>query len=271
MLSFTIFDVGHGFCAYAVGPNGTNTLFDCGHDDEIGFRPSQYLPNKGVRIINRMVVSNYDTDHVSDFANLRRIVGIKTFFRNRTISPDQLRRLKLQGGPLSSGVEAVLQMHAGWKYPPVPADYGGVELSTYCNSYPTFTDTNNLSVVSFLEYAGLCIVYPGDLETAGWQELLKDAAFRTHLGRVDVFIASHHGRKNGYCEDVFLYCTPELILISDKGMLYESQENIYAKHARGITWNGDAQQKRFVLTTRCDGNMTLTKEPNHGFHITVGR
>src|SRR5579885_718589 len=271
MLTFTLFDVGHGFCAYAVGPNGTNTLFDCGSDDEGGFRPSQHFPSIGVRTINRMVVSNFDSDHVSDLDDFQRVVNIETFHRNRSISPEQLRTLKMQAGPLSAGMQTALRMHTDWIHPaPVPTDYAGVELLTFCNSYPAFTDTNNLSVVSFLKYAGMSIVVPGDLEAPGWKELLTHEAFRRELSQVTIFVASHHGRTTGYCEDVFKYCTPKLVLISDKEVIYDTQKHDYGKHARGVTWNNNPQNKRYVLTTRSDGPIVITKAPGQGFHARVG-
>ncbi|HEY1525427.1 MAG TPA: hypothetical protein VGH51_04245 [Candidatus Angelobacter sp.] len=123
-------------------------------------------------------------------------------------------------------------------YPNTPVDYAGVELTTFWNSYPEFTDTNNLSVVSFLQYGGSSICVTGDLERAGWESLLLRSDFREHLHSVNIFIASHHGRISGYCERVFDYCNPAIILISDKEMVYESQKCDYAKHASGITWNG---------------------------------
>jgi beta-lactamase superfamily II metal-dependent hydrolase len=270
MMRFSLFNVRHGFCALAIGPNGTNTLFDCGHDDETGFRPSLYLPAIGVQNINRMVLGNFDTDHASDLHNLKDKVTIQHFLRNRTLTPDQLRFLKMQGGPISSGIKTAISMHADYVYPDADIDYAGVTLNTFYNSYPEFTDTNNLSVVSFLHYGGSCICIPGDLECKGWERLLCNSAVCNQLGLVDIFIASHHGRITGYCEKIFEYCSPAVILISDKEMVYESQKCDYAKHARGIAWGGSATEKRFVLTTRCDGNMLITKEPNCGFHLTAG-
>ena len=62
--------------------------------------------------------------------------------------------------------------------------------------------------------------FAGDLERAGWEMLLLNAAFRRELALVRILIASHHGRENGYCEDVFSHC-------------------------------------RHVLTTRCDGHIRI--------------
>src|SRR5207247_5839525 len=64
-------------------------------------------------------------------------------------------------------------LHSDAIHPVTPIDYAGVELTTFHNSFPSFTDTNNLSVVSFLQYDNYCICIPGDMEIAGWQELLR--------------------------------------------------------------------------------------------------
>jgi len=269
MMTFFLFDVGHGFCAYAEGPNGTNTLFDCGHDEE-GFRPSVILPAAHISNVCRMVLGNFDSDHVSDLENLKKVVNIQHFIRNQSITADQLRRLKLQGGPLTGGIQTAIKMHSEYIYPNAAIDYAGVQLTTFWNSYPTFTDTNNLSVVSFLQYGASCICIPGDLEGPGWMELLKNLSFRAYLESVDIFVASHHGRKSGYCKEVFDHCHPAVILISDRDVVFESQEHVYAKHASGIMWNGSQSDKRYVLTTRCDGHMHVTKKPGEGFYISVG-
>jgi len=149
-------------------------------------------------------------------------------------------------------------MHREYIHPAIPVDYGGVDLETFCVDYPTLADTNNLSVVSFLDYGPVHIVIPGDLEKPGWNELLKNPAFTNRLRSVNIFVASHHGRQNGYCEDVFTYCHPDIILISDKEMVHDTQDHEYAKHAGGILWNESNTDRRYVLTTRCDGHMCIT-------------
>jgi hypothetical protein len=98
--------------------------------------------------------------------------------------------------------------------------------------------------------------------------LLKDAAFRQCLAKTTIFIASHHGRQNGYCEQVFDYCKPHVIVLSDKNLMHESQEHDYAKHATGIPWSN--AQTRFVLTTRCDGHIKIEKDVLGPAYITTG-
>jgi beta-lactamase superfamily II metal-dependent hydrolase len=254
-MEFHVFNVGHGFCGLLVADNGNTMLFDCGHDDN-GFRPSTYLPSQGIQSIDRFHISHFDTDHVSDLHNLRQKVIVNSIFRNPSMSATDLLREKLKGGPLANGLQSDIEMHGLYTGPIlVPPSFPGVECATFHIPYPILQDTNNLSLVTFVHYGKLHIVIPGDLEVAGWKELLKQPAFREHLARTNVFIASHHGRENGYCADVFQYCFPELVIISDTVKQYESQEHNYHAHASGVAFpNGTARK---VLTTRSDGHVSF--------------
>ncbi len=69
-MMFQILDVGHGFCGYLVADNGNVMLFDCGHKAEPEFRPSSYLLSQRCSEIQRLVITNYDEDHISDLPNL---------------------------------------------------------------------------------------------------------------------------------------------------------------------------------------------------------
>lgn len=265
-----IYNVGHGSCALLIADNNNVALFDCGHDDEIGFRPSQHLRAIGVTGVERLVISHYDEDHVSDLANLRRALPVDIVVRNRTVTPDQIRRLK--GDALTPGIQALLELTSAYtadvEHSPV---FANVEFATFYNHYPSFQDTNNLSVVSFIHHTatGTGIVLPGDIERPGWEALLADAQFRAHLGRVNIFVASHHGRENGYAERVFDYCSPDIVIVSDTAIQHDTQTNRYARHARGISWDNGAST-RYVVTTRRDGDILITTSA-HGYHIATQR
>ena len=106
-------------------------------------------------------------------------------------------------------------------------------------------------MVTFIHGPRFDVVIPGDLEVAGWRKLLENEAFKSHLGRTGIFIASHHGRESGYCPEVFDYCKPEVVVFSDSSIKYATQEmaNTYDRHATGTTFNGTP---RNVLSTRND-------------------
>jgi len=256
-VKFQINDVGHGFCAFAVAQNGNYMLFDCGHKADPENRPSVFLPELGCTAIEWYFVTNYDEDHISDLPRLRRKLPIGVLVRNGTVSAPQLRALKLEGGPITEAMESLLDMMGLYTQsvvapPPLP----GVEWNIHSNRYPEdFEDTNNLSVVTFLRMGGLSVILPGDLEAAGWQKLLLVKEFRDQLRDVNVFIASHHGREGGYCEDVFKFCHPAVIVLSDGPVQHDTQKmaSVYAAHASGITFNGELRK---VLSTRTDGTLT---------------
>jgi beta-lactamase superfamily II metal-dependent hydrolase len=111
-----IFDVGHGSAALAIADNNNLLMLDCGHDDE-GFRPSMYLPQRW-RAVQQFIASHYDSDHVSDLAALRARMPIERMLSNPTIPVQEIRRLKMQEGPLRPGMAALLEMKSNFS--PMP-------------------------------------------------------------------------------------------------------------------------------------------------------
>lgn len=255
-MRFEILNVEHGFCAYAVGSDGGVLLFDCGHGTVN--RPSTYLPARGISSIRRFFVTNYDEDHISDLLAVRRNLNIEVLTRNPSMTSAQIRSLK--SPPISPAMNELLGM--------VDSFTGGVsphQLESTClqvwifhNDYPTFTDTNNLSLLTFLDVGGVSFVLGGDLERAGWLSLLQNPQVQGLLKRVNVFIASHHGREGGYCPGVFDYCKPRLIVMSDGPIQHDTQlmANTYAQHASGELFSTRlGQETRKVVTTRKDGSI----------------
>jgi beta-lactamase superfamily II metal-dependent hydrolase len=260
-----IFDVGHGSAALVIADNSNIVLFDCGHDNE-GFRPSAYLPQRW-RAVQQFVVSHYDNDHVSDLAELRSKMPIERLLSNPTITVDEIRRLKLMEGPLRPGMAALLEMKSGFGAVVNEADLAGITIPFFYNSYAQFKDMNNLSIVAFIKYEDFCIIFPGDIERDGWLEMLKRPDFRGYLGQVNVFVASHHGRENGYCEEVFQYCKPDIVVISDKNLQHDTQEHCYDSHAKGMDFSRSG--RRFVLTTRSDGHITIEKTTGKPYTVSI--
>jgi beta-lactamase superfamily II metal-dependent hydrolase len=258
MFRLTIFNVGHGFCAYVTTPGGADILFDCGYDDDLQFYPSTYFSDRNISRIHNLTISHFDQDHICDLENLRESIEFESLFRNKSIPVEFLEKQKKEEGGITSAMNSAIQMHSSFTAPlSALPDYGGVQVRRFYNDYPMFTDMNNLSVVTFLEFEGCGIVVPGDLDKPGWKALLKNASFCECLRRTNYFIASHHGRTEGYCEEVFSYCAPSLIILSDKSIIHKSQEHDYTKHASGLPDNGGGTRR--ILTTRSDGHICIEK------------
>ena len=255
-MKFEILNVEHGFCAYAVGRDGRVVLFDCGHSSTM--RPASCLLSQGIRSIHHFFVTNYDEDHISDLISVRQQLPIEILTRNASLTSSQIRSLKT--APISPAMEELLAMvdHYTGEVAPDQCDPEGLQVQIFHNDYPTFSDTNNLSLLAFVDVNDVRFALGGDLETEGWTELLKTPGVKDGLRRVDVFVASHHGRQSGYCSEVFDYCKPEVIVMSDGPIRHGTQEmsSVYARHASGVNFNNAGRSEpRKVLTTRKDGHI----------------
>jgi len=145
------------------------------------------------------------------------------------------------------------------KVPQEQLEPPGIQVKTFWNCYPAFKDTNNLSLLTFLTIGGVTFVLPGDLERQGWLELLKKRVVCTQLRQANIIIASHHGRESGYCKEVFDYCKPSLVVMSDGPIQHDTQKmaSTYGEHATGawFTHRQRGREWRKVVTTRNDGNI----------------
>lgn len=255
-MRFEILNVEHGFCAYAVGSDGGILLFDCGHGP--ANRPSTYLPARGITSIRRFFVTNYDEDHISDLLAVRKNLYLEVLTRNTSMTSAQIRSLKTP--PISPAMNELLSMVDTFTggVTAEQLEPAGLQVWMFHNDYPSFTDTNNLSLLTFLDVGHVSFVLGGDLERPGWLKLIEIPHVQGLLKRVDVFVASHHGRESGYCREVFDYCKPRLVVMSDGPVQYDTQlmASGYAQHASGeLFTTPSGQETRKVVTTRKDGNI----------------
>jgi hypothetical protein len=100
-------------------------------------------------------------------------------------------------------------------------------------------------------------MFPGDLERAGFLALLNRDDFKQALRETNVYVAAHHGRASGCCEEAAALLTKVFyVVISDTYHQYETQNTLafYGKIAKGGPFRGT---HRSVLTTRRDGEITF--------------
>jgi beta-lactamase superfamily II metal-dependent hydrolase len=273
-----IWDVEHGACAMLHptfnGVAGRLAMIDSGCTKH--WHPSRYIRNELNRqVLDYLFITNADQDHLSDLNGLWDYgINVPTLYRNRRVSPADLRLIKLlQCGTLTNDIERFLSIHetyTGAVTYPFDTSMGGITVRTFQNSYPAFTDTNNLSLVVFFKFAGFKILFPGDMEKDGWEALIERQDFRDELAGTTVLCASHHGRDNGFCDDIFNYCTPQAVVISDKPIMYETQRTV--PDYRAVTPDDGVVvrttgKRRHVLTTRRDGHITFIVRPNGNYFI----
>lgn len=258
-----IFNVEHGACALLTLPT-KRILIDCGHNASIPWYVGTHLRRMGVQEIERMIVTNLDEDHVSGFPNLlAEGITVNSLFSNDSVKPDDILHLKSETG-VGNGIAALVS----WLKTSVPlglvqraAMFPGVTFEYFRHNYPQFDDENNLSLVVNLTIHGYSFLFCGDMECQGFRLLLAtNSRFRQVLPTVQVLMASHHGRDNGICKEMFdVYgCKPHLVVISDENKKYGSQETngYYAEKCRGVVCSDGRLRK--VLTTRKHGEINFS-------------
>ena len=263
-----------------VGAEGSPlAVIDCGHNGTTGWRPGNFLRSRlGRTHVDYLLITNVDQDHISDLANMIRSgISIGVLVSNAQVSPETLRRVKLGCGPLTADTETYLAMRTGGGPPgsgtPFNLAMGGFSLQQFCHDATLFNNTNDQSSVFFLSYGPFKMLFPGDLEKAGWRAHLANPSFKRELMSTTILVASHHGRENGFCEDVFDFLHPQAVVISDKSVVHGSQEmvpdyrQIVGGHGIQLT---NEMTRRHVLTTRRDGDIVFSiLDGNGNYQVTT--
>jgi beta-lactamase superfamily II metal-dependent hydrolase len=276
VLLIRVFDVEHGACTMLTSSaTGRLAMIDSGDNATTGWRPSVYIRQTLSRSeLDFLFVTNADQDHLSDLEGLwDQGVKVTTLYRNKSPNPTTLRAIKEEQCELSKDIERYLMIHESYNVPATltfDGSMGGATCKTFANSYPEFVDTNNLSLAVFVKYGPFKMLFPGDLEDDGWEKHLRNPAFIEELKGTTILMASHHGRDSGFCADLFRHFVPQAVVISDKPIIYETQETVPDYRAvvdqTGIVVSGQTQ-RRHVLTTRRDGDILFQVFPNGDYNV----
>lgn len=261
MLDIKIFDVDHGFCAAVSTSDHHTILIDFGYGTRSGFNPSHHLLKQQCTSLDCLIIPAYGKEHLAGLSNFLRqtlIDGLAVHFlvANPSLNADQFHELDLANQRFSN----VLTTDRNSRCPQISQTMKihGIDFSFFWNNYPDFQDAHNLSLVTFVSYRDIKIIFPSDLEIAGWRSLLKDGDFCNRLRHVNIFVAANHGREESYCPEVFDYCKPEIVIISNELNQPTSPNMLdqYLNHARGCS---DSICDHKLLTTRDHGTIIISK------------
>lgn len=266
-LEIRIWDVNHGCSTWIKLPNNENALLDCGNNSN--FSPFKHLKFVwGIQDLKYLIISHPHLDHISDLINVD-IMPPKILIRNPSI-PMTFLEENLNNEMYSGIFDKYLQIHKRYsgevpdsQNPKYPFNNGGVEIHNYYLTDQS-DDLNDYSLVTFIKYGDFCFASGGDLTTNGWLRLINkyenDSVFSSLLKSITIFQASHHGRQEGFSSDLFKYCKPKLVLISDKEVQNTSVTPLFCEVTEGWLVTDEVTQlqaTRHVLTTRKDGRIKL--------------
>jgi len=272
-MDILIFNVGLGQCIFFYPRNSPDygMMIDCGSTEQ--FNPvvflinNHYLPydrSVGKYLLSNLTLTNYDHDHFSGLPYLRNNVKINNVHFPKNLTSAEIIRLKPVVTEALLEVTDILDKYTG-----VAIDYNPpfVKHCFYLEKTPnTAIDTNQLSQLVFVTYKGTTICVPGDMTSPAWEKHLLNNRIQNLLAMTNIFIASHHGREDGYNEKIFYYCKPECIILSDTHIKHDTQQGmaqLYGSKVNGngiYFFNGKTLDVRKTLTTRNDGHICIRIE-----------
>ncbi len=281
-MKFITYDVEHGSCHVLRIPNESEDvmMFDAGSKED--FSPAVHLKTSwGISKLRWLHLSHLDSDHLTDISKIAEMWESPAITTLDYPSVSESTILLHHNNELPAPIEVFYEFRKrfGGHVPSLGHegyDWGGVRFATFQNSEAHFKDLNNLSSVVFIDYRGTTILLPGDLEYQGWLKHMENPDFVYWLERVDILVASHHGRESGFCSELFDpnmgKCSPILTIISDKGVSDTSVSDKYRAVTQGInfTKNDGSVVTRRVLTTRNDGAISVDVDNEGRLNVRYG-
>lgn len=263
-----VFDVGAGQYIYLhpLENPKENMIVDCGGDGD--YNPTEFLSRflgesvAEKAVLGTLALTNYDQDHFHHIEDVRARFVINKVRFPKNITSDDLYDIKETP---TSELDHVCEIKDLYTLPAehqAPYDVYSSHLEK--SDLDGDINTNHLSQIMFIDYGGSRICITGDLEKPAWEVLLRREKIQEMLSGTNVLIAPHHGRENGYHADIFKYCSPEVVIISDKPLIHETQDGMPQLYGNNVGGEGVlvAGRRRKVLTTRSDGHLLIQFEAN---------
>ncbi len=263
MLNIKIFNVDHGFSAAISTGDDHIILLGCGYNSQTGFTSAKYLFQQRKPFLDSVILPAYSEDHLIAFQNfltqcLEHQFPVNFFIANPLVDLTQFSQITVPYQPLNNILSLKVSSHPECIQISHSMLINEIKITFFWNNSLSFQNIHNLSLVTFLSYRDVQMIFPGNLEREGWRNLLQCYDFRERLKKVNIFVASAHGKEAGYCSEVFNYCTPEVVIISNHAgqsvtdqMMYQ-----YKSHIKKSLFN---ISEKPLLTTEEDGVITITK------------
>ena len=275
-----VFDVGNASCNYICSPNKYAMMIDCGSSSEKAnpvdvineyiskgvIKPVDYNSPGGVPYPMALLhITHPDDDHVR---NADRI--------HKELKPYLLKRTFYEKFDDADTIYDSYKKKFDMAYrgPGHEVDFGYDVNTTFCipvdivksdNSLKNKVRNNN-SIVRFISYNGIRFLFTGDLETPGWDWLIKNDPNFVKMVKdgIEVLIAPHHGHESGFPKALFdLIGKVDVIILSKDSEASKEESDVYSNYssyANGVVYknrnDGELYEAK-VMTTRSNGNIHI--------------
>ncbi len=273
-LECIIFNVEHGFCAFIKSPNDYGLMIDCGGREYFSpirwVRQNYNYGNGNIkyhegRRIAEMIITHLHVDHFSDIGSfVKQEDQPKILLRDKQTMKfiDEKISEEEDGSSQQQILKQFKKFQSSYTVDvDTPVDWGfdQYKYSQISNSDAEVISKdrdkiiNNRSYIIGIEYAGRKILFPGDIETEGWEKAFNSSYMRDILDGTDFFVASHHGRKSGCNSDMLDYTgIPYIYIVSARAQDDGTYYSFYSKPENSHEYlvYGDKERSRVISTKK---------------------
>lgn len=250
----TFIDVGQGESIFIRLPhNQGNYLIDTGgtlrfHTEEWKLRKNQYdvgkdvvvpyLKSKGIRTIDKLILTHGDTDHIGGAPAIIEEMKVKNIILPKSAELSELEKAILLKAKNKKIPYYFTKAGDRWTD-------GKVNFQVLSPQPGMESERNNGSIVLFTKIGGLTWLFTGDLEESGEEKLIS----RYHNLKIDVLKVGHHGSKSSTSSSFLDRIEPKLAVIS------AGRNNRYG-HPNKEILNSLDERRIKVLRTDVNGAIT---------------
>ena len=277
-LTAVILDVGQGDGIFMRGPEGETYLVDGGSSDvkKVGqYRIEPFLKSQGAGVIDYVLISHGDSDHVNGVEELmeRQNIGVK--IKTLVLPMQEVWDEALAGIAEKAkeyGIRVVViepgqsikegDMTITCIQPGNPGTEAENRESEGRDADEEYEPGNASSMVLAVKFGEFDMLLTGDVEGKGEEQLTKQLEKRYWDCRWEILKAAHHGSKNSSSEEFLRQVKPAYAFIS------AGRENLYGHpHQETIERLTDVGSK--IYSTQ--GNGALIVEVEDGETMKVGK
>lgn len=254
VLKFIVWDVQHGNALYFKTPNGKSVIIDLGtgrrFDRKSKFSPIAHLSRYGLKEIDLLVITHPHKDHIEDIIEATKLpisqVILPFHLKKKDYFPERVKNRKKL-------FDAYQKLSKEFKWKDW-INIGDVKLRFFRYTEASRSRLNDHSVVTVIEYLDKKLVFMGDNEGISQRALLVNTRFQRLTKNCQIFLAPHHGRRDGYFAPMLGHLSPDLSIVSDANPGFTAQRNKYGQKSSGMEVKvGQVRQTRYVLSTSNDG------------------
>ena len=277
-LTAVILDVGQGDGIFMRGPEGETYLVDGGSSDvkKVGqYRIEPFLKSQGAGVIDYVLISHGDSDHVNGVEELmeRQNIGVK--IKTLVLPMQEVWDEALAGIAEKAkeyGIRVVViepgqsikegDMTITCIQPGNPGTEAENRESEGRDADEEYEPGNASSMVLAVKFGEFDMLLTGDVEGKGEEQLTKQLEKRYWDCRWEILKAAHHGSKNSSSEEFLRQVKPAYAFIS------AGRENLYGHpHQETIERLTDVGSK--IYSTQ--GNGAFIVEVEDGETMKVGK